>query len=608
MAFFGPIMTGRLTVFLLMAACLPAAEFQNGQAARAVLGQSSFSSREAGLTPVALSIAKTRLYAADSSHRLFTFDLARIASPKDEVVDSPSSACPLCGFAPLSIAEQSVIPGTSAFAVFDKTVVIVESTEHLILIWRDATRGSPQPDVVLGKSGDGSGISAATLVDPVSVAFDGRRLFVGDAGLHRVLVWNTIPVTDDQAADVVLGQASFTSAHSNDVAGADTIRLPAALASDGTNLFVADSADHRILVFTPGDLELSEESVVNSASRVPGSVAPGTLITINLAGLTKTPQSIEDRAGHPAATKLAGVEAYLNGIPLPLLSVSAAGLEAQLPYDLGTALSASLYIRSDRGGEPASISTAVAVKVVAAAPGIYAFGGDEPRTGLLLHSNASDRNTLPSPVTAENPARPGDQLIVWAAGLGLVADDNNEMRASAGMPFTGADAPVLLPVAVSIAGRPVEVISADLPSGAMGVYEIHLILPTDLPSDANTPLVITQNGYESNTVTFPVAAITSLIHEPASLARSTRAMGRCHYRQAGSPADARELVSLRSRLGPRSRSLRRLPLSQRFSRVLTECRLIPTGSGTVRRDWSARRLRCRALLARTHPCALEAHR
>jgi uncharacterized protein (TIGR03437 family) len=500
-------MTGRLTPLLLLVASLPAAEFQSGQAARAVLGQSSFSSRDAVLTPVALSIAKGRLYVADSSHRLFTFDLGKIPGPKDEVSDSSTASCLVCGFAPLSITQQSVIPGIAAVSSFGKTVVIAESTNQRVLIWRDVTwRGSQQPDVILGNSGEGSGISAATLVEPVSVQFDGHRLFVGDAGLHRVLVWNTLPATDDQPADAVLGQPGFTSVHSNEVA-ADTIRLPSALASDGTNLFVADAADHRILVFTPGDLALSDQLVINSASRVPGPVAPGTLIAINFPGLTKTTQSIEDLAAQPAPRKLAGVEAYLNGITLPLLSVSPAGIEAQIPYDLGMASSASLYIRSERGGEPPAISNAVAIKFVAAAPGVYAFGGGEPRTGLLLHSNANNKSTLPSPVTSENPARPGDLLTVWAAGLGLVSDDSNERRASAGLPFAGFAAPVLLPVTATVAGRPVEVISADLPSGALGVYEIHLVLPTDLPTDANTQLFITQNGYESNAVTFPVAAI-----------------------------------------------------------------------------------------------------
>ncbi len=52
------------------------------------------------------------------------------------------------------------------------------------------------PDVSLGRStNDLSAVSASTIVDPVSVAFDGKRLFVGDAALHRILIWNSLPAS-----------------------------------------------------------------------------------------------------------------------------------------------------------------------------------------------------------------------------------------------------------------------------------------------------------------------------------------------------------------------------------------------------------------------------
>jgi hypothetical protein len=55
---------------------LSAAEFQNGQAARAVIGQPSFSARDAGIVAHALTVAKGKLNAADASNRILTLDLA----------------------------------------------------------------------------------------------------------------------------------------------------------------------------------------------------------------------------------------------------------------------------------------------------------------------------------------------------------------------------------------------------------------------------------------------------------------------------------------------------------------------------------------------------
>ena len=69
-----------------------AAEFQSGQAARAVIGQASFSARDAGIAAHALTVAKGRLYAADNSNRMLTFDLAKIPGPKDDLSDRQERA------------------------------------------------------------------------------------------------------------------------------------------------------------------------------------------------------------------------------------------------------------------------------------------------------------------------------------------------------------------------------------------------------------------------------------------------------------------------------------------------------------------------------------
>ena len=141
----------------------------------------------------------------------FDFDLAKIPDPKGDLDDGQGSACSVCGFTPVSIANQAVMRGVAVAATYGKTVVLADPPNHRVLIWRDSS--SPKPDVVLGRSGSAASISANTLVDPTSVAFDGKRLFVGDAALHRVLVWNNLPVADDQPADAVLGQLDFSAAY-----------------------------------------------------------------------------------------------------------------------------------------------------------------------------------------------------------------------------------------------------------------------------------------------------------------------------------------------------------------------------------------------------------
>jgi uncharacterized protein (TIGR03437 family) len=499
-------MIQRLASCLLLAVSLRAAEFQNGQAARAVIGQPSFSAREAGASTIALTVGKNRLYAADSSGHVLTFDLTKVLALNDDPGDRPAPLCTACGFPPVANTSQSVIPGIAGVAVLGKTVIMVDSPRHRILIWKDVSspRSIQGPDVILGRSSDGS-VSASTLVDPVSVAFDGKRVFAGDAALHRVLIWNSLPVQDDQAADAVLGQPNFTSAGSPESSGPDSIVVPAALASDGRNLFVADSAARRILVFSAGDFAVSSAAIVNSASLAAGPLAPGTLINIKTSESLNLSDMRQDQAARRLPKHLNGVEVLFNGMALPLLSVKSGSIEAQLPYDIAGLTSASLSIRTEHDGTVA-LSNAVALKIATAAPGLYAFGGTEPRTGLLLHGGSAKSGVPASPVTGDSPAHPSEELTVWATGLGAVDDSDAASRVTAGIPFSGPAAPVLSALSATVDGRPVEVRSASLTEGAVGVYEIHILLPADLHAGPNAALVVSQSGYTSNVVLFPVTS------------------------------------------------------------------------------------------------------
>lgn len=450
---------------LALAGLAHGGDFHTGQAARAVIGQPSFSAREAGISANALSLTGGKLYAAESN-RILAFDV--------------SNPCALCGLAPVSVINQSVMRGVSAVAVLGKVVVMADVANHRVLIWGTTTPnsgviGPKQPDVVLG----------GRMVDPVSVAYDGQRLFVGDASQHRVLIWNALPSTDDQPADVVLGQ-------SDSAPGAASVGTPSALVSDGTNLFVADSENRRILVFSAGDIDLSENDIVNSATLLPTPFAPGTLVTIRASGAANNSEAADPSGSGPLPTQLAGVEVYLNGMPLQLLSVSPNEIQAQLPYELGSGNSGSLYLRSLRDGGAMLVSSAAAIHFVPASPGIFAIGKMEPRSGLLLHASLQpDNDGSPakgSPITAEDPAAPGEKVTVWANGLGFLGEEAGS------------------PVRAVINGEPVEVVSARLPKGAVGVYEVVITLPAHFSTGQEARLQLLQNSAASNTVIFPVQA------------------------------------------------------------------------------------------------------
>lgn len=108
---------------------------------------------------------------------------------------------------------------------------------------------TPGFDRCVANDGIGTGFAptAATLNRPTAVWSNGTKLAVADTDNHRVLLWKTFPTASGQAADVVIGQSSFTTIASG--AGAAGLNSPQSIASDGDQLFVADTGNNRVLAY-----------------------------------------------------------------------------------------------------------------------------------------------------------------------------------------------------------------------------------------------------------------------------------------------------------------------------------------------------------------------
>src|SRR5262249_54783476 len=127
----------------------------------------------------------------------------------------------------------------------------------------------------------------ATLSFPRYALSDGRRLFIADGGNDRVLVYNTIPTQPGTRADAVLGEPDEFSdiPSSGDLlsqSASNSTPTPTSLAWDGTNLYVPDGANYRILVFTPEQPNVPLDSIVNAASKAvfaSGTITIGGTIT-----------------------------------------------------------------------------------------------------------------------------------------------------------------------------------------------------------------------------------------------------------------------------------------------------------------------------------------
>ncbi len=106
---------------------------------------------------------------------------------------------------------------------------VADTQNHRVLIWNSIPTSNNQPaDVVLGEPNFNTAppatvsdlpATATNLFSPVSVTSDGQRVYVTDLGHHRVLIWNSMPTQNGQAADVVVGQPTMTTEGDNNYSG-----------------------------------------------------------------------------------------------------------------------------------------------------------------------------------------------------------------------------------------------------------------------------------------------------------------------------------------------------------------------------------------------------
>ncbi len=147
------------------------------------------------------------------------------------------------------------LAGPTAIALsVDGKLAVTEQHARRTLLWNQIPTSSGQPaDVVVGKanfSETAAGTTQSLTSDSNGVAFspDGSKLIVCDSSNNRVLIWNTVPTTNGAPASVVIGQTDFVTATSG-VSATKLLRPVAALAAPDGRLIIDDQNNHRLLVY-----------------------------------------------------------------------------------------------------------------------------------------------------------------------------------------------------------------------------------------------------------------------------------------------------------------------------------------------------------------------
>ncbi|HUB79403.1 MAG TPA: hypothetical protein VMB03_11425 [Bryobacteraceae bacterium] len=214
-----------IPVLLFSAAALSAQTYFTGQAARLVVGQpNGFTAQDTNSSNVTIggasgiAVAGDTLFVADSNRvgvnpsnnrvLIFTNISSQLPTPTAQL--SYNTKCPVC------VGQASVVLG--------------------------------QPDFVTTTINDIP--TQNSLRNPQGVASDGVHLVVADTDDNRILIWNSIPTTNNQNADVVIGQANFTSnAIPGNTPTASSMRGPEGVWIQNGKLFVADTQNNRVLIY-----------------------------------------------------------------------------------------------------------------------------------------------------------------------------------------------------------------------------------------------------------------------------------------------------------------------------------------------------------------------
>jgi uncharacterized protein (TIGR03437 family) len=226
----------------------------------------------------------------------------------------------------------------------------------------------------------------------------------------------------------------------------------------------------------------SAASVVNSASNQANSYAPNSFVTIYGKNLAWTTRSLtaEDISGTQLPTILpgTGVRVWVGNVPAHMYFVSPTQINALLPADMRPG-PAQLRVQVD-----ATYGPAIPITIAKAAPALFQL---DASTAIAAHADGRL-------ITADDPARAAEQIVLWATGLGATMPHLSYGE----IPTGAAIIEDLAGFEVSFDGANLDthrVAYAGVAPGFGGLYQLNIQLPDNVGVDPE--IRITASGVTS---------------------------------------------------------------------------------------------------------------
>gem|GEM_PF-1733269 len=214
-------------------------------------------------------VSGSKLFVADGNNRVLIYNSIPTSDnvSADVVVGQPD-------FISNKINQGAAQPAANTLwtprglLVYNGKLIVADSSNNRVLIFNSIpTSNNASADVVIGQLSMSTGavnqqglepvVSSNTLSSPHGIFVDSNgKLYVADNGNSRVLIYNTIPTTNNVSADVVLGQPNFSTNAVNQqgiepVVSSNTLSAPTDVLVVSNKLFVSDFSNNRVLVYVP---------------------------------------------------------------------------------------------------------------------------------------------------------------------------------------------------------------------------------------------------------------------------------------------------------------------------------------------------------------------
>jgi uncharacterized protein (TIGR03437 family) len=194
-------------------------------------------------------------------------------------------------------------------------------------------------------------------------------------------------------------------------------------------------------------------SVMSAGEPHAGPVAPGSVVSLFGSNLAQRTMA----ASAPWPKILWGVSVFVNGVAAPVAYVSPTQINAQIPYETAAGRATVNVVAGDRVLPPFEL------KVQPITPSLFVDGQNQ----VIAQNQDGAANG------AGHPAAPGTVLTTYLTGQGAL---NEQIPDGTAAPSALSIIP-RAPITAALGGRNVEVLSARMAPGMVGVLEVAIEVP-----------------------------------------------------------------------------------------------------------------------------------